>query len=137
MKRKMAQALIDIHNILPQCSEDGLDDLPEDISFEEHWEQSYSNLLVVLWDIVHRFPPGLLEKSLKSGAHERLCPHDDMHDRIRRTLGYVRDSEDGNKSVCALCWLESKSDKKMVERFHSPHGSVVCILFSLLTIKGD
>lgn len=63
---------------------------------------------------------------------ERLCPHDDVHDRIRNTFGYVRDGQDQNRSVCALCWLENARTGS--NQFHSPHGYVVTHLFSMLVI---
>ncbi|BBO73447.1 hypothetical protein DSCW_08640 [Desulfosarcina widdelii] len=56
----------------------------------------------------------------------RICPHDDIHDRIRRTLGYVRDGNDDHHSVCMLCWMETAKSEKDLDRFHSPHGAVVC-----------
>ncbi len=64
---------------------------------------------------------------------DRLCPHDEMHDRIRQSMGYMRDGEGDDKSVCALCWLEA--DMAFSDRFHSPHGCVVTMLFSMLKLK--
>ena len=63
----------------------------------------------------------------------RLCPHNEMHDRIRDALGYVRDARDGHRSVCALCWVENA--ETVDGRFHSPHGAVVCLVWSMMTMK--
>ena len=62
----------------------------------------------------------------------RLCPHDEMHDRIRRAFGYVRDGQDNHHSVCALCWVENSKNDGSRDRFHSPHGGLVCLLWTVL-----
>lgn len=58
---KMATALIDIHNALPQASVDVMAAMPEDDDVYEYLMEQYSNLLVTLWDIIHRFDNDALE----------------------------------------------------------------------------
>lgn len=63
---------------------------------------------------------------------KRICPHDEIHDRIRNAFGYVRDRQDDHHSVCALCWLENAGTIAELNRFHSPHGAIVCMVWSSL-----
>lgn len=51
----MAKALIDIHNALPQASADVMAAMPEDDNEYEYLMEQYSNLLVTLWSVLHRF----------------------------------------------------------------------------------
>lgn len=60
----------------------------------------------------------------------RLCPHDEIHDRIRNALGYCREARDGNRSVCALCWAENINAPDRL--FHSPHGSILCMVWAIV-----
>lgn len=67
--QKMAQALINIHNITPQSSVDEInreylkrsvdDDDPDPMGIVE---DLYSNLLVDIWYILNQFEPGVLEQ---------------------------------------------------------------------------
>ncbi len=68
-------------------------------------------------------------RSQAAPTRDRLCPHNAMHDRLRASFGYVRDYKDGDRSVCALCWLENLKDNP--GRFHSPHGSILVMLFAM------
>lgn len=55
IKGKMATALIDIHSALPQASADVMAAMPEEEDEYEYLMEQYSNLLVTLWGILHRF----------------------------------------------------------------------------------
>jgi len=48
-EKQLAQALIDIHNALPEWSGD-VD------------EAEWSDILAAIWDVLNRFPPGSLER---------------------------------------------------------------------------
>ena len=63
----MAQALIDIHNMLPDGLDEVLKEMPEDVDSPFEWlEEQFSNLLVDLWKVMHRFPHKTLESELGS-----------------------------------------------------------------------
>lgn len=59
--KRMAEALIDIHNALPSASADVMAAMLEDDNEYEYLMEQYSNLLVTLWDVIHRFDSTDLE----------------------------------------------------------------------------
>lgn len=62
-----AQALIAIHNLLPESLDDVILAIPEEEDLFEGLEANYSNLLVEIWAILNSFPPGALEAESESG----------------------------------------------------------------------